>query len=1395
MTQVDPFAFDSAPPAGHSQGSGLMADDTRLLNAPRIVPASAGKTIATGDLVARLKELHFALARFEQETVDVSSLASTAKNLVSPSLTQHRDKAVRALAACCLADVLRLCAPDAPYTAQELRVVFALFVSQLHGVADPNGPYFEHHYYLLESLAAVKSIVLLTDLDADDLVTSLFKDVYGFMRQDFQKNVYGFLLQLLQCLVEESQSLNNDIIETIITQFDKVDRLFCCTRDLATDHAILLPQPNNQMSRQLSIDLCNNVTDKLQRYVCQYFGELFYSSMKSITRTRAESFDDEDDEDARDAAASHAEFQHAHRMIVDMNHSCRGILLNVIPLFEDQLKCEDDKVRELSTDVLGKIFVDSGSNVAVVYPAIWRVWLERRNDKSPAIRILWIQFCNDVYRHHHELCAEVTAGLRQKFCDPDDKVRLAAIKVMGLLDSVSLVNIPRDLLLDLADRCKDKKMPIRIEAIQALSNIFKITYADIVSDENQAAEKYGWIPGCLLELVYLGDIETNIVMERALHEDIFVYSYDDVQRTDRLLRIVGALTEKQYKAFLNVIDRQASMSKDFMMYIEMCENWNGGIMDRPDKALEENLNKLILHISSKFPDAKKAATSLQRFSKNNENRVYKLFRGLMNESADFKTITKNGKEIMKRMEPYPGLPETFVVILRRVSLTLLGKSSIPRLIEVARSYAARQNQSTMTVDTTVDHEMSRLAVTAENLIKKLAVAFPGVYGSHLKEFLGLLVSNDESLVSDSLEGLARFVKTFPKDLELNKTEQAVVKKYAIHGTIRQAKHAATILALLSDSTPRRNVINQIGAALQTKDLVPKFITEYEKIKLEQLDDDSFTMSEMPLHKLPTWLSSVSQFALYSRAEFDTIQQVVNDLLVRECLLKSSFSDMEDDPHLGQDWVDWDVLHAFGVVKVLAVKCLVNRVRGAVNAGEGEEAVAVLARPVYKVLNRIVEGEGEVVPKGGTCDAFKSHLRQVAAISLLKLAKLPGCDSILTVLDRNRLMLSIQDPCWQTRDAFVERLRKYLQQQSIPYRYIVILCMAALEPDDDIRIKAKSFLTRFAKASKDVENASTLESVFVDVLHMVAHHPDFGTEPDDISLSAKYIQFFIDIVATANNASFLFHSAAQLKTLIDLYSTDGSSESLYHISDLAQFLIQEHCKHHLWTLNSYPDVIPYKRELFKRMGSSKESNENIKMSYLSKKWMESTQSANSVKTKSSSSRRKSSLGKAERERLAAVGQEDDDEDDDDEDSEDDDEDAAPKRKRKAAAGRRRKTSGEGVATKRGSRKRKSDASAEDEEIIPRAKSSRTAKTGKKYTEKELEEEEEDAMDVDENDEDEDEDSEDEEEPLVKPKRKAALAKSPAAKSPAAKSPASKSPTLKSPVTKALPKVSNNHVFLI
>lgn len=74
------------------------------------------------DLLSRLQVLAQELSSTEQDDIDKTSLKKVSQELANVHLLAHRDKGVRAWVTSCIVDILRLCAPDAPFTGNQLKV-------------------------------------------------------------------------------------------------------------------------------------------------------------------------------------------------------------------------------------------------------------------------------------------------------------------------------------------------------------------------------------------------------------------------------------------------------------------------------------------------------------------------------------------------------------------------------------------------------------------------------------------------------------------------------------------------------------------------------------------------------------------------------------------------------------------------------------------------------------------------------------------------------------------------------------------------------------------------------------------------------------------------------------------------------------------------------------------------------------------------------------------------------------------------------------------------------------------------------------------------------------------------------------------------------------------------
>lgn len=100
-----------------------QADGLKKLKFKQPLVGRPGKQIGVSDLLTRLKTLLDELQTIDQEEAHRDSLMPVAQELAHQSLLQHKDNGVRAWAVCCIVDMLKLFAPDAPYPASKLKVI------------------------------------------------------------------------------------------------------------------------------------------------------------------------------------------------------------------------------------------------------------------------------------------------------------------------------------------------------------------------------------------------------------------------------------------------------------------------------------------------------------------------------------------------------------------------------------------------------------------------------------------------------------------------------------------------------------------------------------------------------------------------------------------------------------------------------------------------------------------------------------------------------------------------------------------------------------------------------------------------------------------------------------------------------------------------------------------------------------------------------------------------------------------------------------------------------------------------------------------------------------------------------------------------------------------------
>ena len=501
-------------------------------------------------------------------------------------------------------------------------------------------------------------------------------------------------------------------------------------------------------------------------------------------------------------------------------------------------------------------------------------------------------------------------------------------------------------------------------------------------------------------------------------------------------------------------------------------------------------------------------------------------------------------------------------MLYRTSLILYNKSHVPAIIEFAK---------------TDERSLGRIA---HEIITDMSNKTPEVLKAQIQEICRSLQEgapsinnpNDASAVNN-LKACATFAKRFPKEIPQDRNFVQAMTSYALYSSPPgAAKYAVSIIMAASE---KKEMI--------AKDLVHRCVKDFEYGK------DGFLSR----------LVALSQLWLLAPTEMDQDSDAVVDIAIKEILLQ-----VRSPPSESTDDYVWEENPGVEcAAKCWALKIIVNRLRSHPN----QSTLSEIAEPIYALLKKLISSEGELISAGSTPPSHKPHLRLIAARLFLKLCLSKPHEALLDNLAFNKLAEVAQDPLFQVRASFMQRLKKYLTHNKIPPRFFTIPFLLAFEPDSIFKSETAAWIknralflsnlkpqvpTTPANGSKTpviATKASTvLEAVFARLISLLAHHPDYDSSPSDMVDFSRYIVFYLSNVANEENVSLIYHIAQRIKgcqdavaaTVLQNAKADKADdeltqndwdERLYTLSDLAQVTIRAYEEAHNWTIQTLPTI--------------------------------------------------------------------------------------------------------------------------------------------------------------------------------------------------------------------------------
>ena len=421
--------------------------------------------------------------------------------------------------------------------------------------------------------------------------------------------------------------------------------------------------------------ICISCPDKMARHVSQYFNDVIVDASSSSTAVKTSKktsyrrlSDDVDDSDVENVNGPSDEdlneLYKVHQLLRELWRACPAVLQNVIPQLEAELSAENVHLRSLATETFGDII--SGIGAAglppppildpAIYPPLnlsetaestpigniltkpsspqpfpqtygqaFTSFLGRSHDRSPWIRSVWTTGIGRILvtsaggvglaqQEEDRLVKELARMLG----DADDKVRIAAVKVVGTLSFREVIfklglsgglDKSGSVLAVLAERVRDRKHAVRVEAMRVLGSLWGVASGAVAAGEEQVISAIGAAPSKILDTFYANDLDLMVLLDHVLYEQLLPLSYPPIKpktaklvngnsqkvkksqtngdvetdsvdpdtiRTERILVLVKDLDERARKVFFAVQTRQSQLAKVMAAYLQRCEDYNVG---------------------------------------------------------------------------------------------------------------------------------------------------------------------------------------------------------------------------------------------------------------------------------------------------------------------------------------------------------------------------------------------------------------------------------------------------------------------------------------------------------------------------------------------------------------------------------------------------------------------------------------------------------------------------------------------------------------------------------------------------------------------------------------------------------------------------------------------------
>ncbi|KAB1267750.1 Sister chromatid cohesion protein PDS5-like protein B [Camelus dromedarius] len=634
---------------GQGKNISIMAHSKTRTNDGKITYPPGVKEISDKiskeEMVRRLKMVVKTFMDMDQDSEEEKELyLNLALHLASDFFLKHPDKDVRLLVACCLADIFRIYAPEAPYTSPDK--LKAIVVIENCDTLIPT--------YTLSNIAWVKSYNICFELeDSNEIFTQLYRTLFSVINNGHNQKVHMHMVDLMSSIICEGDTVSQELLDTVLVN--------------------LVPAHKN-LNKQ-AYDLAKALLKRTAQAIEPYITNVLMLGKTSISDLSEHVFD----------------------LILELYNIDSHLLLSVLPQLEFKLKSNDNEERLQVVKLLAKMFGAKDSELASQNKPLWQCYLGRFNDIHVPIRLECVKFASHCLMNHPDLAKDLTEYLKVRSHDPEEAIRHDVIVSIVTAAKKDILLVNDHLLNFVRERTLDKRWRVRKEAMMGLAQIYK-KYALQSAAGKDAAKQISWIKDKLLHIYYQNSIDDRLLVERIFAQYMVPHNLETTERMKCLYYLYATLDLNAVKYVSNV----KSCSFRLLQYtgLALNEMWKcqnllrhqvKDLLDlikqpKTDASVKAIFSKVMV-ITRNLPDPGKAQDFMKKFTQvlEDDEKIRKQLEVLVSPTCSCKQAEGCVREITKKLgnpkQPTNPFLEMIKFLLERIAPVHIDTESISALIK------------------------------------------------------------------------------------------------------------------------------------------------------------------------------------------------------------------------------------------------------------------------------------------------------------------------------------------------------------------------------------------------------------------------------------------------------------------------------------------------------------------------------------------------------------------------------------------------------------------------------------------------------------------------------------------------------------------------------------------